>query len=56
MPIINKQPEEMTLDEAIYHLHVIDSTQKTYKQDEAVRFATAVLEALRAGLVPDNVV
>jgi hypothetical protein len=43
----SKRYEEMTLDECLKHLRAISNMQKTYTQDQAVKFAIAVLEALR---------
>jgi hypothetical protein len=48
MPITNKNgTDNMTLDEAIDHLEDIKNSQATFYQDEAVKYALAVLTALR---------
>jgi hypothetical protein len=54
MPIIDStllshqnQDSGMTLDQALEHLEDIKNSQANFYQDEAVKYAIAVLEALK---------
>lgn len=51
MPIINNlvgsTQSDMTLEEALDHLEDIQNSQKTFYQDEAVKYAIAVLGGIK---------
>jgi hypothetical protein len=48
MPNIGESLQtDMTLEQALMHLHRIKNAQESFYQDEAVKYAIAVLEALR---------
>lgn len=45
--LVGRTDPDMTLEEALDHLEDIQNNQATFYQDEAVKFAIAVLSALK---------